>query len=124
MIGETVNIAKEIKNCKLTTSKAEFEVWDNSLKSFEILGMKVGFLRDKIRTLVRLVFESEFTVDIKRYMEAKSEKILIDDEIKKVKGRLLELKVTARNVEGVLGCFKEKAEKYMIEFREEVSAPW
>ncbi|KAI3500467.1 hypothetical protein L1887_36289 [Cichorium endivia] len=119
MIGETVNIANEIKNCKLTTSKAEFDVWDNSLKSFEILGMKVGFLRDKIRTLVRLVFESEFTVDIKRYMEAKSEKILIDDEIKKVKGRLLELKVTARNVEGVLGCFKEKAEKYMIEFREE-----
>ncbi|CAH1421083.1 unnamed protein product [Lactuca virosa] len=121
MIGETVNIAKEIKNCKLTISKEELEAWDNTLKSFEILGMKVGFLRDKIRTLVGLVFESEFGVDLKRYVEAKKNEKLIEDEIVKVKAKLLELKIKAK---GLLGCLKEKAEKYMIEFQDEVDVPW
>ncbi|KAL7603417.1 hypothetical protein Lser_V15G20174 [Lactuca serriola] len=124
MIGETVTIAKEIKNCKLTISKEELEAWDNSLKSFEILGMKVGFLREKIRTLVGLVFESEFGVDVKRYVEAKKEEKGIQDEIIRVKGKLLELKIKARDFEGVLGGLKDKAEKYMMEFRDEVDVPW
>ncbi|KAL7603418.1 hypothetical protein Lser_V15G20175 [Lactuca serriola] len=121
MIGETVNIAKEIKNCKLTISKEELEAWDNTLKSFEILGMKVGFLRDKIRTLVRLIFESEFGVDLKRYVEAKKNEKLVEDEIIKVKAKLLELKIKAK---GLLGCLKDKAEKHMIEFQDEVDVPW
>ncbi|CAH1421084.1 unnamed protein product [Lactuca virosa] len=124
MIGETVTIAKEIKNCKLTISKEELEAWDNSLKSFEILGMKVGFLREKIRTLVGLLFESEFGVDVKRYVEAKKEEKGIQDEIMRVKGKLLELKIKARNFEGELAGLKDKAEKYMMEFRDEVDVPW
>ncbi|KAJ0494880.1 putative transcription factor B3-Domain family [Helianthus annuus] len=52
MIGEIVNIANEINNFKLTTTKEELDAWDNTLRSFSQMGMKVGFLRQKIATRV------------------------------------------------------------------------
>ncbi|KAM0057900.1 putative transcription factor B3-Domain family [Helianthus debilis subsp. tardiflorus] len=73
MIGEIVNIANEINNVKLTTTKEELDAWDNTLKSFSQMGMKVGFLRQKIATRFRLVFESENRLDTEMHMEAKSE---------------------------------------------------
>ncbi|KAL4582306.1 hypothetical protein LXL04_006853 [Taraxacum kok-saghyz] len=124
MIGETVNIAREVKNCKLTISKEELEAWDNSLMSFEILGMEVGFLREKVRRILRLVFESGFGGDVRRYVEAKKEEKVMEEDILRVRAKLLELKMKLTNFGGVLGELKDKAEKYMIEFRDEVDVPW
>ncbi|KAK9054087.1 hypothetical protein SSX86_025164 [Deinandra increscens subsp. villosa] len=124
MIGETVSIANEIKSCEITTTKEEFETWDKSLKSFELLGMKVGFLRDKINTLATLVFESEGALDIKRYAEANNKQKHAEDEIKKVAAKLKELKETAKKFDGIAGCLKQKVEMYEHMFREEVAALW
>lgn len=124
MIGETVSIANEIQNCKITTTKEEFETWDNSLKSFELLGMKVGFLRDRIHKLETIVFESEGALDIKKYVEAVNKHKRAEDEIKKVAAKLKELKGTAKKYECVSGCLKQKADEYENKFKEEVDAPW
>ncbi|KAJ9564198.1 hypothetical protein OSB04_000164 [Centaurea solstitialis] len=120
MIGETVNIANEIKDLKITTTKEEFEVWDNSLKSFELLGMKVGFLRDRIRLLARIVFESEGRVDIEKYTEAKNEQKRIEDEIKKVTERLVELNESGRKMEGVVDGLKQKVARLEMEIQKEL----
>ncbi|PWA59524.1 B3 DNA binding domain-containing protein [Artemisia annua] len=63
MIGETVSIAAKIKNTKLTTAKEELKTWDSILKAFELLGMKVGFLRDRKHLLATFLFESEAEPD-------------------------------------------------------------
>ncbi|XP_024978459.1 B3 domain-containing protein Os01g0234100-like isoform X2 [Cynara cardunculus var. scolymus] len=122
MIGETVSIANEIKNCKPTTTKEEFGVWDDSLRSFELLGMKVGFLRDRIHTLATLV--SEGALDMKRYVEARNEQKRIKDEIKKLTEKISELKENARKFERISGSLKRKAEKYEHRFRDALGTPW
>ncbi|KAL8200586.1 hypothetical protein R6Q57_011925 [Mikania cordata] len=124
MIGETVSIANEIKNCKLTTTKEEFDAWDKSLKSFALLGMKVGFLRDRIVTLSRLAFESETRYDVNRYMEAKKEHKRVEDEIKRFTEEINKLKKCSRKIQGVVDDLKQKAGKYEVNFQDEVNAPW
>ncbi|KAJ0754159.1 putative transcription factor B3-Domain family [Helianthus annuus] len=121
VIGETVNIANMIRNCKLTTRKEEFDVWDSSLKSFELIGMKVGFLRDRIRALANLAFESE---DAKRYVEAKEERSRNANEIKVLLAKLVKLYESNKKINGVVDGLKEKAERYEIEFQKKVDAPW
>ncbi|PWA47670.1 B3 DNA binding domain-containing protein [Artemisia annua] len=63
MIGETFSIAAKIKNTKLTTAKEELETWDSILKAFELLVMKVRFLRDRKHLLATFLFESEAEPD-------------------------------------------------------------
>lgn len=121
MIGETVSIANVIKNCKPTTRKEEFDVWDSSLKSFEIMGMKVGFLRNRIRALATLAFESE---EVKRCVEATEEKNRNANEIKVLEAKLAELYENNRKIDVLLGGLKKKAEEYEIEFKKKVDAPW
>ncbi|CAH1413303.1 unnamed protein product [Lactuca virosa] len=117
MIGETVKIANKIKKCKVTVTKEEFGVWDNSLKSFEFLGMKVGFLRERIRRLSRFVLEGESRFDFQKYNEAKIEKKRIEDEI-------VGLKERCGKLDAIVGGLKEKVGKHEVKFQEEVNAPW
>ncbi|KAI7729682.1 hypothetical protein M8C21_009844 [Ambrosia artemisiifolia] len=124
MIGQIVNVVNEIKRFKFTATKKDFGRWDCSLQSFEQLGMKVGFLRDKIRTLATLLFESEAAVDIERYVEARNEHKRAEDEIKKVAAKLKELKETAKKFDGVASCLKQNVEKYEHKFDEEVDGLW
>nr|GEW98344.1 B3 DNA binding domain-containing protein [Tanacetum cinerariifolium] len=99
MIGETVNIANKIKNCQISTTKGEFEAWDNHLKSFGILGMKVEFLRERIPALSRIVSESEEKLvglkessrKFKRTIDGLKEKIEVHEE--KLKKQLNAFKI-------------------------------
>ncbi|MFS7986183.1 hypothetical protein Hanom_Chr11g01007401 [Helianthus anomalus] len=111
MIGQIVRVVDEIKRCKITATKEDFDRWEKSLNSFELLGMKVGFLRDKVHTLATLVFESEVAVDIKQYVEARNEHKRAEDEIKKV-AKLKELKGEAIKFAGIAGSLKDKVEMY------------
>lgn len=124
IIGELVSIADKIKNCKLTTTKEEFERWDNSLKSFKLLGMNVDFLRDRMHALRALVLESEGAVDIMKYVEAEKQHAFVENEVTKTALKLKELKGSSKKLEGVMGPLKQIAEKYEHRLREEADAPW
>ncbi|GJU34760.1 B3 DNA binding domain-containing protein [Tanacetum coccineum] len=122
MIGQTVNIAAKIKNTKLNTTKEELENWDNILKAFELLGMKVAFLRDKIHLLATFLSESEAAPDIQSYTESKCEIERVEREIPKLKGRLKTLKETAKCTK-VLDSFRRKVEPYENIFKEAAAVP-
>ncbi|XP_019185517.1 PREDICTED: B3 domain-containing protein Os01g0234100-like isoform X3 [Ipomoea nil] len=124
MIFEVVSIADAIRACKLTTARTEFEVWDKSLKSFELLGMNVGFLRDRVRQLLNLAFESEGASDAKRYWEAKTGLARSEEEIKTIEIKLVELKEASKVYSADIEALRSKAESFEIMFDEEINAPW
>lgn len=124
MIGETVNIADALRACKFTTSWNEFAIWEKSLKSFVVLGMNVGFLRKRVRRLLGLAFESEGASETKRYIEAKNERTRTEDEIKNLEAKLVELREASERFDADIETLKSKAERYEIEFQEEINAPW
>ncbi|GJY62715.1 hypothetical protein Tco_0464175 [Tanacetum coccineum] len=107
-----------------TTTKEELDRWDNTLEAFELMGMKVKFLRDKIHTLRTFMFDSKAAVDIRNYMEAANELKLIKDEIPRVASNIRKLKRIAMKIEGNLCLVKQKAEEYKNRFQELVDAPW
>ncbi|XP_016462177.2 B3 domain-containing protein Os01g0234100 [Nicotiana tabacum] len=124
VIFEVVNIADAIRACKLTTKRTEFDIWEKSLKSFELLGMNVGFLRTRLRWLVSLAFDSEGASDTKRYWEAKNEWSRAEDEIRNLETKLVELKKTSEKYGADVEALKSKAESYELMFQGEVNAPW
>ncbi|KAA8531707.1 hypothetical protein F0562_006576 [Nyssa sinensis] len=124
MIFETVNIADAIRACKVTTSRDEFAIWEKTLISFEFLGMNVGFLRDRLHRLQTLAFDSEGALDTKRYIEAKTEQVRAEDEIRNLEAKLVELKEASEKFDADIETLKSKAESYELTFQEEVGAPW
>ncbi|KAM7520491.1 hypothetical protein LguiB_019453 [Lonicera macranthoides] len=124
IIGETVNIADAIRECNFTTSRDEIALWEKSLKSFALLGMNVGFMRNRIRRLLSLAFESEGASETRRYIEAKTERIRVEDEIMNLEAKLVELKEATERCGADIESLKPEAERYELKFREEINAPW
>ncbi|XP_060193914.1 B3 domain-containing protein Os01g0234100-like [Lycium barbarum] len=124
MIFEVINIADMIRACTLTTPRKEFDIWEKSLKSFELLGMNVGFLRTRLRWLLSLAFDSEGASDTKRYLEAKNEWSRAEDEIRNLETKLEELKQASVKYGADVEALKSKAESYELMFQGEVNAPW
>ncbi|KAL3525699.1 hypothetical protein ACH5RR_014071 [Cinchona calisaya] len=124
MIFEAVSTADAIRACRVSTSRKEFEKWEKSLRSFELLGMNVGFLRARLRRLLSLAFEGEGASETKRYWEAKSARACTEDEIRSLEAKLVELKETSEKYDAEIETLKSKAENYEIMFQEEVNAPW
>ncbi|KAK6152725.1 hypothetical protein DH2020_012364 [Rehmannia glutinosa] len=124
VIVETVNIADAIRGCKLTTPRKEFEVWEKSLRSFELLGLNVGFLRVRLGRLVSMAFESEDALDTRRYWNAQMDYGRIEDEIRNLEAKLVELKELYAKCDQDIGDLKKKAERYEVVFREAVNASW
>ncbi|XP_004232039.1 B3 domain-containing protein Os01g0234100 [Solanum lycopersicum] len=124
MIFEVVNIADMVRACKLSTPRKEFDKWEKSLKSFELLGMNVGFLRTRLRWLLSLAFDSEGASDTKRYWDAKKEWSRAEDEIRNLEMKLEELKQASGKYVADVEALKSKAESYELMFQGEVNAPW
>ncbi|KAM7263869.1 hypothetical protein ACFE04_001552 [Oxalis oulophora] len=123
-ISETVNIADSLSSCKLTTSREDFSSWERSLRAFELLGMNVGFLRDRLNRLLKLAFESEGASDTKQYVEAQNKKISAEEELRSLEAKLDELKEDSKAYEAEIGSLKSKVEGCEDKFKDEVTAPW
>ncbi|OMO94839.1 hypothetical protein CCACVL1_05770 [Corchorus capsularis] len=54
IISETVNIAEAIRAAEVTTPVHSLETWNSTLKPFQGLGMKVGFLSARLEQLISL----------------------------------------------------------------------
>ncbi|XP_073124343.1 B3 domain-containing protein Os01g0234100-like isoform X2 [Henckelia pumila] len=124
MIYEAVHTADAIRACKLTTPKKEFEVWEKSLKSFELLGLKVGFLRARLRRLQSLSFDSEDAIETKRYLDVKTDRSRVEVEIRNLEEKLVELEQLSAKYDGEIENLKTKAESYDMDFQDEANAKW
>ncbi|KAJ9170712.1 hypothetical protein P3X46_018801 [Hevea brasiliensis] len=124
IISEIVNIADAIRACNLTTPRNEFNTWDKTLKASEHFGMNVGFLRAKLSQLVSLAFDSDGATKTRRYIEARSEQVHAEDEIRNLEAKLVELKAAYDKFGADIESLKSKAESYELKFQEEVLAPW
>ncbi|KAJ6919574.1 hypothetical protein NC651_013504 [Populus alba x Populus x berolinensis] len=124
IISETVNIADAMRACTLTTSRDKFATWDKALKASELFGMNVGFLRARLSRLLSLAFDSEGATKTRRYLEARFERVLTEDEIKSHEAKLVELKEAYERYGANVERLKSKAEGYDLKFQEQVLAPW
>lgn len=123
-ISEIVSISDSIRACDLTTNRDMFSTWDRTLHAFELLGMNVGFLRARVKRLISLAFESESAVEARKLAEARSKRAFVEDEIRKLELRLLELEEANEKLGAEIGSLRPKVETYELEFLEQVNAPW
>ncbi|KAF9682367.1 hypothetical protein SADUNF_Sadunf05G0101600 [Salix dunnii] len=124
IISETVSIADGMRACTLTTSREKFATWDKALKASELFGMNVGFLRTRLSRLLSLAFDSEGATKTRRYLEARFERVLTEDEIKSLEAKLVELEEAYERYGANAERLKSKAEGYDLRFQEQVLAPW
>ncbi|KAI9180329.1 hypothetical protein LWI28_003627 [Acer negundo] len=124
IITQTVNIAEAIRSCNISTSRADYEIWDKTLKGFELLGMNVGFLRDRLQRLMTLSLESEESTETKRLKEVCVEQANAEEEMRILELKLLTLKETIGRLDFEVESLKVKAERHGLLFWEEVNAPW
>ncbi|KAK9056672.1 hypothetical protein SSX86_024034 [Deinandra increscens subsp. villosa] len=94
IILETVTIADAIRACKVNITRDDIDTWDKTLKAFEDLGMKVGFLRARISKLVGLLFESNELLEAKKKEQAKAE-----DEMKIISKKLCGIREVMKNLD-------------------------
>ncbi|KZV39754.1 hypothetical protein F511_08216 [Dorcoceras hygrometricum] len=124
MIFEAVSTADSIRGCSLTTPRNEFDVWEKSLRSFELLGFKIGFLRSRLRRLVSLSFDSEDAVETRRYFDAKIKRDHAEEEIRNLETKLVGMKELVTKYDVEIENLKMKAENYELKFQEEAESPW
>ncbi|XWS54818.1 hypothetical protein CRYUN_Cryun10bG0121900 [Craigia yunnanensis] len=119
VIAETINIADAIRAARLTTSHHSFLTWDQTLKSFEGLGIKVGFLHARLHQLMNLSVKS------RRYQEARLEQINANEEKRKLEAKLVEVTEALNRLDIEIGSLKEEnADRLEILFQEVANAPW
>ncbi|XVF01241.1 hypothetical protein REPUB_Repub04eG0071100 [Reevesia pubescens] len=119
VIAETINIADAIRAAKLTTSHNSFLTWDQTLKSFEGLGLKAGFLRARLNQLMNLSLKS------RRYQEARLEQVQANEEKRKLEAKLLEVTDALRKLDIYIESLEEEnADRLEILFQEVANTPW
>ncbi|KAI4342354.1 hypothetical protein MLD38_026991 [Melastoma candidum] len=118
MISETVNIAEAIGSCSASTPREEYEVWDRTLQGFELLGMKVAFLRARLEKLTHVNSE------LKKYRDAVARQDSVKKEVEIVRGRVRKLRKLTRRLDNKIEELRDDAEKHEKAFREAATAPW
>lgn len=119
IISEIINIADAIRSCKVTDSRDNLKTWDNTLKAFEDLGMKVGFLRGRISKLLTLSSDSEEEVKNKRLELVKAE-----EEMRFLEIKLSNVKDVIKNLDDDIEALKLRGKKLDLVFTEKAKAPW
>ncbi|KAI7733919.1 hypothetical protein M8C21_032038 [Ambrosia artemisiifolia] len=119
IILETVTIADAIRACKVNITRDDLDTWDKTLKAFEDLGMKVGFLRARISKLVGLLFESTELLEAK-----KNEQVKAEDEMRIINKKLRGVREVIKNLDVEIESLKLKGKNLELVFNEEATAPW
>ncbi|KAI7744274.1 hypothetical protein M8C21_018109 [Ambrosia artemisiifolia] len=119
IILETVTIADAIRACKVNVTRDDLDTWDKTLKAFEDLGMKVGFLRARISKLVGLLFESTELLEAK-----KNEQVKAEDEMRIINKKLRGVREVIKNLDVEIESLKLKGKDLELVFNQEATAPW
>ncbi|KAK1402574.1 B3 domain-containing protein [Heracleum sosnowskyi] len=118
-ISETINIADAIISSKYPTCCKNLKLWDKTLKSFEDLGMRVGFLRARINKLQILSSDSEEALKFKRL-----EKVKAEEELKALEIKRGSVKEAIVKLDYEIEALEMKGERLEAVFIEEAKAPW
>ncbi|CAN0846574.1 B3 domain-containing protein Os01g0234100 [Linum grandiflorum] len=123
IISGTVDIAESIRSSSLSSSHGEYAVWEKNLKGFQFLGMKVGFLCERVDKLMKLAMESEAAVESER-REVQMRQAEVSEEMESLELKLVELKQTRQRLDEEIEALKVTAERHEVMFQEVVNAPW
>ncbi|XP_031380952.1 B3 domain-containing protein Os01g0234100-like isoform X1 [Punica granatum] len=118
IISETVNIAGLIRACDISTSEEEYSVWDKTLEGFEMLGMRVGFLRTRLGRLRELA--SEF----QKYKNVETQREIAEQELRAIREELSQLKELRSRLDSEIEALKASVERHEHIFQQEASAAW
>ncbi|GJZ34098.1 hypothetical protein Tco_0579534 [Tanacetum coccineum] len=103
IILETITIADAIRACKVTITRDDIATWDKTLKAFEEVGMKVGFLRARISKLTGLSFESNELLEANKIEQTKAK-----EEMRVIKEKLCRVREMIRNLDVEMETLKLK----------------
>ncbi|GKG16146.1 hypothetical protein Tco_0358469, partial [Tanacetum coccineum] len=94
IIFDSVTIADAIRACKVTITRDDIATWDKTLKAFEEVGMKVGFLRARISKLTGLSFESNELLEANKIEQTKAE-----EEMRVIKEKFCVVREMIKNLD-------------------------
>ena len=94
------------------------------MSGFELLGMDVGFLRNRMHRLLSLAFESKTEVKLRRYKEAKLERAYAEEEARSLELELLEKKEEMHRLDAEIKALKVNARRHKLMFEAAANAPW
>ncbi|KAL2929478.1 hypothetical protein RDABS01_034889 [Bienertia sinuspersici] len=98
IISETVNISDAIKSCKKALiSHEDLQIWEKTLKGFELLGMKVSFLCAQINKLQD--FEFKRADESNRLKESIIKRAFAGERVKEIENKLTLLKETMEKID-------------------------
>ncbi|XP_012831052.1 PREDICTED: B3 domain-containing protein Os01g0234100-like isoform X1 [Erythranthe guttata] len=119
MISETIRIADAIRAVDSKTAPGLMEGWDKTLKGFEEIGMVVGFLRVRIRKLIRVFREYRAGIELKRIErdEAEEERIALNVKLWRVENWIGE-------IDAEIDALSAKNESMGPVLKEIACAPW
>lgn len=118
-ISETINIADAIRSSKSTACCENLKIWDKTLKPFEDLGMRVGFLRARINKLLMLSSDSEEALKFNRL-----EKLKAEEELKASEIRSSCIREVIEKLDSQFEAMKMKGDRLEALIMEEATAPW
>ncbi|XVE93347.1 hypothetical protein REPUB_Repub01dG0184000 [Reevesia pubescens] len=124
IISQTVNIADAIRASEIFTPQADFVAWENTLSGFELLGMDVGFLRNRVHQLLNLAFKSEKEVKSRRYKETKLERAYAEQEARSHGLELLVKKEEVLRLDAEIEALKLNSRWHKQMYEAAVNAPW
>nr|XP_017251713.1 PREDICTED: B3 domain-containing protein Os01g0234100-like [Daucus carota subsp. sativus] len=132
VISETISIADAIRS-SMPTSSENLISWDKILEGFEILGMKVGFLRARINKLVTISSDAKDALERKILEKVNAEeelralileKVKAEKEVKALQIKLIDVKKVIANSDHKIEYMKKRAERLEAVFLQESKAPW
>uniref|UniRef100_A0ACD5VEC9 Uncharacterized protein n=1 Tax=Avena sativa TaxID=4498 RepID=A0ACD5VEC9_AVESA len=134
VIAETVNIAQGIRASPTSSSSLEdFATWKKTLESFELLGMDVGFLRNRVEDLLALTAHSlsrdllQVAVEeCKGYKRVKLEQDGVAEKMRALESKMSSLKAALTEMDVKMNEMMELSMKKMKEraIRQLAAAPW
>ncbi|XVF67598.1 hypothetical protein PTKIN_Ptkin10aG0134000 [Pterospermum kingtungense] len=113
-----------IRASKISTPGADFVAWDNTVSGFELLGMDVGSLPNRMHQLPGLSFESKSKARSRRYKEAILERAYAEEEARSLELELVEKKKEIRRLDAEIEALNVNARRYKLMFEAAANAPW
>ncbi|CAI9104349.1 OLC1v1003002C1 [Oldenlandia corymbosa var. corymbosa] len=124
IISDTVRIANDLKGSTFVTSISKFKLWDQTLGGFEILGMKVGFLRAHASKLICLEEQVEDTPTVKKYKEAMIQYDLEGEKMMSIEAKLREAQQEREKLRSEFATLNKQIQAEGSRFLKEANAPW